>query len=71
MAVISDESALETIAREVLSANPKQVASYRAGKTAVLGFFVGQIMKQTKGSANPATVNAVLARLLGSPNAAS
>ncbi|MDI3283661.1 Asp-tRNA(Asn)/Glu-tRNA(Gln) amidotransferase subunit GatB [Polyangium sp. 15x6] len=65
MAVLGDVSAIEAIARGVMEANPKQVASYRAGKTALLGFFVGQIMKQTKGSADPATVNAVLVRLLG------
>lgn len=66
MAVIGDESAIEAIAKSVLEANPKQVAAYRAGKTALLGFFVGQIMKQTKGSADPAVVNGVLGRLLGS-----
>lgn len=64
MAVIGDESAIEAIAKSVLEANPKQVAAYRAGKSALLGFFVGQIMKQTKGSADPAVVNGVLARLL-------
>jgi len=64
MAVIGDESAIEAIAKSVMDANPKQVAAYRAGKTALLGFFVGQIMKQTKGSADPAVVNGVLGRLL-------
>ncbi len=68
MAVIGDESAIEAIAKSVLEANPKQVAAYRAGKTALLGFFVGQIMKQTKGSADPAVVNGVLARMLASAN---
>jgi aspartyl-tRNA(Asn)/glutamyl-tRNA(Gln) amidotransferase subunit B len=65
MAMMGDESAIEAIAKAVLEANPKQVAAYRSGKTALLGFFVGQIMKQTKGSADPAVVNAVLGRLLG------
>lgn len=64
MAVIGDESAIEALAKSVMDANPKQVAAYRSGKTALLGFFVGQIMKQTKGSADPAVVNAVLVRLL-------
>jgi aspartyl-tRNA(Asn)/glutamyl-tRNA(Gln) amidotransferase subunit B len=64
MAVISDEGELERIARGLIDANPKQAASYRAGKTALLGFFVGQMMKQTGGSASPAVVNAVLKRLL-------
>lgn len=65
MAVMGDESAIEAIAKSVMEANAKQVAAYRSGKTALLGFFVGQIMKQTKGSADPAVVNAVLMRLLG------
>ena len=64
MAVIGDEAAIESIANAVLQANPKQVTAYRSGKTALFGFFVGQIMKQTKGSADPAVVNAVLGRLL-------
>lgn len=65
MAVMADESAIEAIAKSVMDANAKQVAAYRSGKTALLGFFVGQMMKQTKGSADPAVVNAVLMRLLG------
>jgi aspartyl-tRNA(Asn)/glutamyl-tRNA(Gln) amidotransferase subunit B len=64
MAVMSDEAELERLARELIAANPKQAAAYRAGKAALLGFFVGQIMKQTGGSASPAVVNAVLKRLL-------
>ncbi|HMY14682.1 MAG TPA: Asp-tRNA(Asn)/Glu-tRNA(Gln) amidotransferase subunit GatB [Polyangium sp.] len=65
MAVMGDESAIEALAKSVMEANAKQVAAYRSGKTALLGFFVGQMMKQTKGSADPAIVNAVLLRLLG------
>ena len=64
MAVMGDASAIEAIAKSVMDANLKQVAAYRAGKTTLLGFFVGQIMKQTKGSADPAVVNEVLGRLL-------
>ncbi|WP_437677569.1 Asp-tRNA(Asn)/Glu-tRNA(Gln) amidotransferase subunit GatB [Sorangium sp. So ce131] len=68
MAVMSDASAIEAIAAEVIGANAKQAAAYRAGKTALLGFFVGQIMKRTGGSASPAVVNDVLKRLLeGAP----
>jgi len=67
MAVLSDEGAIEAIARPLLEANPKQVAAYRGGKTNMLGFFVGQIMKQTGGSASPAVVNTVLKRLLDNP----
>jgi aspartyl-tRNA(Asn)/glutamyl-tRNA(Gln) amidotransferase subunit B len=65
MAVIRDEAAIERIAAEVIAANPKQAAAYRGGKSALLGFFVGQVMKQTGGSASPAVVNDVLRRLLG------
>jgi aspartyl-tRNA(Asn)/glutamyl-tRNA(Gln) amidotransferase subunit B len=64
MAVLSDPAAIERVAAEILAANPKQLAAYRSGKTALLGFFVGQVMKQTGGSASPAVVNEVLQRLL-------
>ncbi|MCC6559129.1 MAG: Asp-tRNA(Asn)/Glu-tRNA(Gln) amidotransferase subunit GatB [Polyangiaceae bacterium] len=64
MAVITDLAAIEKIAAEVIAANPKQAEAYRAGKAALLGFFVGQIMKRTGGSASPAIVNDVLRRLL-------
>jgi aspartyl-tRNA(Asn)/glutamyl-tRNA(Gln) amidotransferase subunit B len=60
MRQISDAAALEKIVDEVLAANPKQVEQYKAGKTAVAGFFVGQIMKATRGQANPAAVNEIL-----------
>ncbi len=63
--VMSDERAIEALAREIVGANAKQADAYRAGKTALLGFFVGQIMKRTGGSASPAVVNAALARVLG------
>src|SRR2546421_4606285 len=52
-----DTSALEKIIDEVLAANPKQVEQYRAGKTTVIGFFVGQVMRLSKGQANPQLVN--------------
>jgi len=61
---ISDEGAIEEIARRIVAANPKQAADYRAGKHKLLGFFVGQVMKETRGKANPKTVNEVLKRLL-------
>jgi aspartyl-tRNA(Asn)/glutamyl-tRNA(Gln) amidotransferase subunit B len=61
---MSDPAELEAICKRIVEANPKQVASYRAGKTALLGFFVGQVMKETKGSANPGVVNEILGRLL-------
>jgi aspartyl-tRNA(Asn)/glutamyl-tRNA(Gln) amidotransferase subunit B len=61
---ISDTTALEKILDEVLAANPKQVEQYRGGKSTVLGFFVGQVMKATRGQANPATVNELLRQKL-------
>lgn len=65
MAQVSDASLLEDLCKAVVEANPKQAAAYRGGKTGTLGFFVGQIMKETKGSANPALVNELLKKLLG------
>ena len=49
----TDTSALEKIIDEVIAANPKQLEQYRAGKTTMLGFFVGQVMKASKGQASP------------------
>ena len=60
----SDTSTLEKIIDEVLAANPKQLEQYRGGKTTMLGFFVGQVMKASKGQANPALVNELLAKKL-------
>jgi len=57
---ISDEGELGRIASELLAANPEQVEQYRAGKTKVIGFFVGQMMKQTRGRGNPAVINRLL-----------
>ena len=62
---ISDESAIETLIDEVIAANPSQVETYRGGKTGVLGFFVGQVMKATRGQANPKVVNELLRKKLG------
>ena len=63
---ITDTAAIEKIIDEVIAANPKQVEQYRAGKTTVKGFFVGQVMKASKGQANPQMVNELLAKKLGS-----
>jgi len=64
---VSDVGQIEAIAAEVIAANPKQAAEYRGGKTPLLAFFVGQVMKATKGKANPQVVNEVLKRLLDTP----
>jgi aspartyl-tRNA(Asn)/glutamyl-tRNA(Gln) amidotransferase subunit B len=60
----SDTSALEKIIDDLIAANPRQVEQYRAGKKTMIGFFVGQVMKASKGQANPQVVNEVLLRKL-------
>jgi aspartyl-tRNA(Asn)/glutamyl-tRNA(Gln) amidotransferase subunit B len=60
----TDTSALEKIADEIIAANPKQVEQYRAGKKTVIGFFVGQVMKASKGQANPQLINELLTKKL-------
>ena len=62
---ISDEGAIKTICEKVVAANPKEVESYKNGKVQLLGFFVGQVMKETKGRANPKAVNELLKEILG------
>ena len=62
---ITDSGALEKIVEETISANPKQVEQYKAGKTSVLGFLVGQVMKASRGQANPAVLNEILRNKLG------
>jgi aspartyl-tRNA(Asn)/glutamyl-tRNA(Gln) amidotransferase subunit B len=64
MKQVTDAGAIEEVCARVVAAHPKQAEQVRAGKTAILGFFVGQVMKETKGSASPAVVNEVLRRLL-------
>jgi len=64
---ISDESQLLGEIDKVLAANPGPLAQYRAGKTATLGFFVGQVMKATKGKGNPALIQKLLAEKLKGP----
>ena len=66
LAQISDPAALEPLIQQLIAANPKQLAQYRGGKTGVFGYFVGQVMKATRGQANPALVNELLKRHLES-----
>lgn len=61
---ISDEGAIKEIVKKVVDSNPEQVNAYKAGKVQLFGFFVGQVMKETKGRANPKTVNELLKELL-------
>ncbi len=60
LAQISDTSALENIAKQVIEANPKTITDYKNGKTNVLGFLVGQCMRATKGQGNPAILQKIL-----------
>ncbi|MFA5454336.1 MAG: Asp-tRNA(Asn)/Glu-tRNA(Gln) amidotransferase subunit GatB [Sulfurimonas sp.] len=62
---VSDTGAIEAICDAVISANGDKVAEYKSGKDKLFGFFVGQVMKESKGSANPATVNDILKAKLG------
>lgn len=61
---ISDEGAIKEIVKKIVEANSEQVAAYKAGKVQLFGFFVGQVMKETKGRANPQTVNDLLKEML-------
>ncbi len=61
---ITDTGAIEKVIDAVMAANPKQLAEYRSGKDKLFGFFVGQVMKQTGGKANPAQVNELLKKRL-------
>jgi aspartyl-tRNA(Asn)/glutamyl-tRNA(Gln) amidotransferase subunit B len=62
---INDPATIASAARDIISANPKQTAQYRSGKTATLGWFVGQVMKSTRGQANPQMVQEILRKELG------
>ncbi len=62
---ISDEGAIKELVQKVVDAHPNEVEAYKNGKTNLLGFFVGQVMKETKGRANPKTVNELLRGIIG------
>ena len=62
---VTDTSAIEKIVDDVIAANPDNVSAYKAGKTNLLGWFVGQVMKQSSGKANPGLVNQILKQKLG------
>ncbi len=68
IAQVSDAGALEAVAREVIAANPKAVDDYRKGKAAAVQFLIGQVMRQTKGSAKPDVIQPILVRLLDGGN---
>jgi aspartyl-tRNA(Asn)/glutamyl-tRNA(Gln) amidotransferase subunit B len=62
---ISDEGAIKELVQKVVDAHPAEVEAYKNGKTNLLGFFVGQVMKETKGRANPKSVNEILRSIIG------
>ncbi|NPB05170.1 MAG: Asp-tRNA(Asn)/Glu-tRNA(Gln) amidotransferase GatCAB subunit B, partial [Aquificae bacterium] len=61
---ITDEGAIKQVVEEVLKENPDAVQKYKEGQTKVIGFLVGQVMRKTKGKANPQLVNKLLRQLL-------
>ncbi|MGB8224553.1 MAG: Asp-tRNA(Asn)/Glu-tRNA(Gln) amidotransferase GatCAB subunit B, partial [Polyangiales bacterium] len=64
LAQVTDTGAIEDEIRRILDASPSQVAQYKEGKANLMGYFVGQVMKATKGAANPKAVNEILQRVL-------
>ncbi len=64
LAQINDSSAVEKVARDVIAKSPQNVAKFRSGNEGVFKFFVGQVMRETRGQANPQLVNEILRRLL-------
>ena len=66
LSVISDENAIKTIIEKIVANNPTQVEQYKSGKQQLFGFFVGQVMKETKGRANPQIINKLLKEALDS-----
>ncbi len=64
LAQVSDKSALRTVVQSVMDANPKEVQSFRAGKATLIGWFVGQVMRQMRGKADPALTRSILEEML-------
>jgi aspartyl-tRNA(Asn)/glutamyl-tRNA(Gln) amidotransferase subunit B len=65
VAQVNDESTISTVVNQILAAHPKEVEKCKGGKTRILGFLVGQVMKETRGQANPQKVNELLRKALG------
>ena len=61
---ITDTNLIKDLVKSILDSNPEQVAEYKSGKQKVFGFFVGKVMKETQGKANPAEVNSLLKEML-------
>jgi Asp-tRNA(Asn)/Glu-tRNA(Gln) amidotransferase B subunit len=71
LAQISDETALIPLVEQIIADNPDALANYLGGKTSLLGWFVGQVMRATQGQANPALVNRLVAERLAAKSRAS
>ncbi|HLJ07655.1 MAG TPA: Asp-tRNA(Asn)/Glu-tRNA(Gln) amidotransferase GatCAB subunit B, partial [Acidimicrobiia bacterium] len=71
LAQVSDEGAIAALVDDVVAANPDKVEAYRAGKTALAGFFVGQVVRASQGKANPQVVQKVVAERLGASSGPS
>jgi aspartyl-tRNA(Asn)/glutamyl-tRNA(Gln) amidotransferase subunit B len=61
---LTDRQSIEKVVKEVVANNPEQARQYRSGKDKLLGFFIGQVMKETGGKANPGLVNTILKEVL-------
>jgi len=64
LAKVSDEGAIRAVCAEVIDENPDQVATYKDGKTSIVGWFVGQVMKKSRGKADPQLARTTLEELL-------
>jgi aspartyl-tRNA(Asn)/glutamyl-tRNA(Gln) amidotransferase subunit B len=64
LAKVSDEDAIRAVSAEVLAENPEQVASYQRGKVTLIGWFVGQVMKKSRGKADPQLAKSILEEML-------
>jgi len=65
LAQVSDDDSLRPLIAEIIAGNPKQVETFRSGKTSIIGWFVGQVMRETDGKANPQMVKSLLEEMLG------
>ena len=65
LAAVSDEGAIRGIVEQVISDNPDETATYKSGKTSIIGWFVGQVMRASRGKADPQTAQRLLRELLG------
>ncbi len=64
LAQVSDDSAIRAVAQSIIETNPKEVQSYKSGKITLIGWFVGQVMRQMRGKADPGLTRTVLEELL-------